>query len=92
MDTKDLTVYQMGTIVHRKMKLLWVSLKAELLNGMSYKVKKSCKKPSTSLVYLIFSNPIIKPVNSKGNQPRILTARTDAETEPPLFWPPDRKS
>ena len=43
MDTKDLTVYQMGTIVHRKMKLLWVSLKAELLNGMSYKVKKAVK-------------------------------------------------
>ena len=69
MDTKDLTVYQTDTIVHRKMKLLWVILKEELLNAMSYKVKRSCKKPSTSLIYLSFSNPIMKPVNSKGNQP-----------------------
>ena len=59
----------MGTLVHRIMKLLRVILKAELLNVMSYKLKRSCKKPSTSLMYLIFSNPIIKPVNSKGNQP-----------------------
>ena len=92
MGTKDLTVYHMGTIVHRKMKLLWVIFKAELLNGVSYKVKRSCKKPSASLVYLIFSNPIIKPVNSKGNQHQIFTGRTDAETEASVLWPPDAKS
>ena len=34
----------------------------------------------------------IKPVNSKGNQPRILFGRTDAEAEVPILWPPDMKS
>ena len=29
----------------------------------------------------------IKPVNPKGNQPRIFTGRTDAEA--PVVWPPD---
>ena len=32
----------------------------------------------------------IKPVNSKGNQPRIFIGRTDTET--PILWPPDRRS
>ena len=32
----------------------------------------------------------IKPVNSKGNQPWIVTGRTEAEA--PIFWPPDAKS
>ena len=31
----------------------------------------------------------IKPVNPKGNQPWIITARTNAETEAPILWPPD---
>ena len=34
----------------------------------------------------------IKPVNPKENQSWILTARTDAETEAPMLWPPDRKN
>ena len=34
----------------------------------------------------------IKPVNLKGNQPFILVGSTDAETETPVFWPPDGKS
>ena len=40
----------------------------------------------------------IKPVNPKGNQPRIFTKRTDleaeveAEAEAPILWPPDVKS
>ena len=36
----------------------------------------------------------IKPVNPKGNQPWIFIGRTDAEaeTEAPIFWPPDVKS
>ena len=34
----------------------------------------------------------IKPVNPKGNQPRILIGRTDAEDEAPILWPPDTKS
>ena len=32
----------------------------------------------------------IKPVNPKGNQPRIFIGKTDAEA--PIFWPPDVKS
>ena len=31
----------------------------------------------------------IKPVNPKGNQPWVLTRRTDAEAETPILWPPD---
>ena len=34
----------------------------------------------------------IKPVNPKGNQPRIFTGRTDAEAEAPILWSPDAKS
>ena len=34
----------------------------------------------------------IKPVNPKGNRPRILIGRTDAEAEVPILWPPDVKS
>ena len=34
----------------------------------------------------------IKPVNPKGNQPRIFIGRTDAEAEAPIFLPPNLKS
>ena len=34
----------------------------------------------------------IKQVNPKGNQPRILTGRTDAEPEAPILWSSDAKS
>ena len=34
----------------------------------------------------------IKPVNPKGNQPRIFIERTEAEAEAPIFWPPDANS
>ena len=34
----------------------------------------------------------IKPVNPKGNQPWILTGRTDAKAEAPILWPPDVKN
>ena len=30
----------------------------------------------------------IKPVNSKGNQPRIFIGRTDAKAEALVLWPP----
>ena len=33
-----------------------------------------------------------KPVNLKGNHPRILFGRTDAEAEAPILWPPDENS
>ena len=43
-----------------------------------------------------FESPLdckeIKPVTPKGNQPWIFLGRTDAETETPIFWPPDVKS
>ena len=34
----------------------------------------------------------IQPVHPKGNQPWIFIGRTDAETEAPIFWPPDAGS
>ena len=34
----------------------------------------------------------IRPVNPKGNQPWVLTGRTDAEAEAPILWPPDAKN
>ena len=34
----------------------------------------------------------IKPVNPKGNQPRIFIVRTDIEIETPILWLPDVKS
>ena len=34
----------------------------------------------------------IKPANPKGNQPSILTGRTNAEAEAPILWPPDANS
>ena len=34
----------------------------------------------------------IKPVNLKGNQPRIYTGWIDAEPEAPILWLPDVKS
>ena len=34
----------------------------------------------------------IKPVEPKGNQPRIFIGRTDSEDEDPIFWPLGAKS
>ena len=34
----------------------------------------------------------IKPVSPKENQPWIFMARTDAEADAPVLWPPDAKS
>ena len=34
----------------------------------------------------------MKPVNPKGNQPRIFIGRTDAEAEVPVLWPPNVES
>ena len=33
----------------------------------------------------------IKPVNSVGNQSRIVIGKTDAEAETSILWPPDAK-
>ena len=35
---------------------------------------------------------VIKPVNPKGNKPRIFIGKTEAEVEAPILWPPDVKS
>ena len=44
----------------------------------------------------IFEGPLdcreIKPVNPKGNQPRIFIGRTDAEAEALILWPLNAKS
>ena len=37
-------------------------------------------------------NREIKPVNPKGNQPRIFIGKTDAKAEAPTLWPSDAKS
>ena len=34
----------------------------------------------------------IKSVNPKRNQSYIFIGMTDAEAEPPIFWPPDAKN
>ena len=34
----------------------------------------------------------IKPINPKGNQIWIFIARTDAEAQAPILWPPNEKS
>ena len=34
----------------------------------------------------------IKPVNPKGNQPKVFIERTDAENKTLIIWPPDVKS
>ena len=48
------------------------------------------------MVLEILESPLdcqeIKPVNPKGNQPRKLIGRTDAEVEAPILWPPDVRS
>ena len=42
-------------------------------------------------LYLLDSK--VKPVNPKGNKPRIgFIGKTDAEAEAPILWPPDAKS
>ena len=46
----------------------------------------SSKKLKIELPYAI------KLVNPKGNQPWIFIARSDAEAETPVFWPPDAKN
>ena len=33
-----------------------------------------------------------KPINPKGNQPRMIIGRTGAEAGAPILWPPDAKS
>ena len=64
----------------------------------SWTIKKyECWRSGASSVVLekTLESPLdcseIKPVNPKGNQPRIVIGRTDAEGEAPTLWPPDAK-
>ena len=41
---------------------------------------------------LPLDNKEIKPVNHKGNQPRILIGRADAVVDAAVFWSPDANS
>ena len=51
---------------------------------------------STVVLEKTLENPLdfkeIQPVNPKGNQSWIFIGRNDAETEVPIFWPPDVKN
>ena len=40
----------------------------------------------------VFWSKELQPVPPKGNQSWIFIGRTDAETEPPVLWPPDEKN
>ena len=51
----------------------------------------NCGAGEDSLESLLDSKEI-KPVNPKGNQPRIFIGRIDAEAEAPILWPPDEKN
>ena len=37
-------------------------------------------------------NKVIKPVNPKGNQPRIFIGRADVEASASILWPANEKS
>ena len=45
------------------------------------------KTPESSL-----DSKELKPINLKGNQPKILIGRTNAEADAPVFWSPDENS
>ena len=51
------------------------------------------KNSRNAVLEKTFENPLdskeIKPVNLKGNQPRILIGRTDVEVETLVFWSSD---
>ena len=74
--------------------------KAHIVNAVvSLLVKYSCeswtvkKADWTVVLEKTPESPLdsmeIKPVNLKGEQPWILTGRTDAKAEAPVFWSPD---
>ena len=75
------------------------ALKASIwwLDSPMLKTRLSCLKCSVVWKSVWYpESPLdckeIKPVNPKGNQSWIFTARTDAEAEAPVFWPPDVKN
>ena len=67
---------------------------------MSWTTKKAERQRTDAFEPVVlektFESPLdckgIKPINPKGNQPRIFLGRTDAEAEAPVLWPLDAKS
>ena len=59
-------------------------------------IKKLSTKELMLLNYGVEESPLdckkVKPVNSKGSQPRTFIGRTDAEAETSILWPPDAKN
>ena len=59
-------------------------------------IKKLSTKELMLLNYGVEESPLdckkVKPVNSKGSQPRTFIGRTDAEAETPIIWPSDAKN
>ena len=64
----------------------WTIKKAEHWKNWCFQILVLEKTLKSSL-----DSKEIKPVNPKGNQPRIFVGRTDAEVEAPVLWPPDAK-
>ena len=65
------------------------------INSLRYKIDTNYQRKESSveetLTKFINSNSV-RPVNLKGNQPWLLTGRTDAKAEALILWPPDAKS
>ena len=70
-----------------------MGVRAGQWNRLSAKelMRSNCGAGKDLLKSSLDSNEI-KLVNPKGSQPWISTARTDAEAEAPILWPPDAKS
>ena len=71
-----------------------VNLDGTLVFGMVLRTKNRCFQ--IVVLKKTFESPLdckdIKPVNSKGDQPRTFIGRTDAEAKAPILQPPDVKS
>ena len=62
----------------------WTTKKAERQRSDAFELWCWRNTPESPL-----DSKEIKPVNLKGDQPRIFTGRTDTEAEAPVFWSSD---
>ena len=63
----------------------WTLKKTELQRIDAFEIlEKTLESP--------LDNQEIKPVNTKRDQPWIISGWTDAEAEIPILWPPDAES
>ena len=82
----------------QKRSKLWFSSSYVWMWGLDHKEGWAPKNLCFRIVLLEktlkspLDSKVIKPVNPKGNQPWTFFARTDAEAEDPILWPPDVKS